>query len=74
MIENADYFVRLVDFPVGAGCNGMIMLNDDATYSVYLNARTSIDAQKKAMRHEYRHMVYGDMDGDKDIHTVEDNL
>ena len=67
IIEGVDYFVRMVDFPVGAGCNGMVILNDDDTYSVYINARTSADEQKKAMRHEYNHMINGDLYGDKNI-------
>ena len=71
MIEGADYFVRLVDFPLGVGTNGMVLLNDDGTYSVYLNARASADIQKKAMRHEYDHMANDDMYGDKDIRSIE---
>lgn len=60
-IEGIDYFVRLVDFPVGSGSNGMVMLNDDGTYSVYINARAGHHAKKKAMRHEYDHMANGDI-------------
>ena len=74
MIEGADYFVRLVDFPLGVGSNGMVLLNDDGTYSVYLNARASADIQKKAMRHEYDHMANDDMYGDKDIRSIEGAL
>ena len=74
MIEGADYFVRLVDFPLGVGSNGMLLLNDDGTYSVYLNARASADIQKKAMRHEYDHMANDDMYGDKDIRSIEGAL
>ena len=71
MIEGADYFVRIIDFPIGVGSNGMLLLNDDGTYSVYLNARASIDKQKKAMRHEYNHMANDDMYGDKSIRQIE---
>ena len=74
MIEGADFFVRLVDFPVGAGSNGMLILNSDGTYSVYLNARASADKIKKAMRHEYAHMANDDMYGDKEIRSCEANL
>ena len=74
MIEDADYFVRVVDFPKGCGCDGMVMLNDDGTYSVYLNARADSRAQKKAMRHEYDHMISGDLYGDKDIRDCEDAI
>ena len=71
MIEGVDYFVRLVDFPIGVGSCGMLLLNDDGTYSVYLDARASTDRQKKAMRHEYDHMANDDMYGDKDIRCIE---
>ena len=67
IIEGIDYFVRMVDFPVDAGCNGMIILNDDDTYSIYLNARTSADAQKRAFKHEYDHMINGDLHGDRNV-------
>ena len=71
MIENADYFVRLVPFPSAANCNGMVLLNDDGTYSVYLNSKASHSAIKKAMRHEYSHMANDDLYNDKDIGSIE---
>lgn len=74
MIEGADFFVRITDFPVGCGCDGMTVLNDDGTYSVYLNARTSREGQKKAMDHEYDHMAHDDMHGEKPIETLEEAL
>lgn len=74
MSEGVDYFVRVVDFPAGAGSNGMLLLNDDNTYSVYINARASREAQKKAMRHEFDHMARGDLFGDKDIAECEDAI
>ena len=74
LIEGADFFVRIVDFPVGAGCHGMVILNEDGTYSVYLDARVNTDTQKDAMRHEYDHMANDDMYGDKDIWELEEAL
>lgn len=71
MIEGADYFVRVIDFPKGVNRIGFVLLNSDGTYSVYLNARAS-EAQKiKAMRHEYNHMAHDDIYGDKDILAIE---
>lgn len=72
MIENADYFVRLIDFPADCGCNGALMLNDDGTYSVYINARASEAQKRKAMWHEYNHMANDDMYGDKSVEDIED--
>lgn len=70
MIEDADYFVYLVDFPT-CKCNGALALNDDGTYSVYINAKASDEQKKKAMRHEYDHMANDDMYGDQDILNIE---
>ena len=72
LIEGVDFFVRVLDFPVGVTSNGAVMLNDDDTYSVYLNARATYEAQRKAMRHEYNHMANGDLYGDKDIRDCEE--
>ena len=71
MIEGADYFVRVIDFPDGVNRVGFVLLNSDGTYSVYINARASAYAQKKAMRHEFNHMANDDLYGDKDIRTIE---
>lgn len=74
MIEGADFFVRLVDFPVGSGCNGMVILNEDGTYSVYINSRASEWQKRKAMRHEIDHMANDDLYGDSDITMIEHKL
>ena len=71
MIEGADYFVRVVEFPKGVNRIGFVLLNPDGTYSIYLNARASHAQKKKAMRHEMRHMANDDLYGDKDIRTIE---
>ena len=71
MIEGADYFVRVVEFPRGVNRIGFVLLNPDGTYSVYLNAKASSAQKKKAMRHELRHMVNDDLYGEKDIHAIE---
>lgn len=69
LIENADYFVRKVDIPTNNGA--LLALNEDGTYSVYINARLSAERQKKAMRHEYNHMANDDIYKDCPIEEVE---
>ena len=59
LIDGADFFVRLIDFPTCA-CGGMVMPNDDGTFSVYINARTSADQQQRAYRHEVSHIEHDD--------------
>ena len=71
MIENVDYFVRVIDFPKGVNRIGFVLLNEDGTYSVYINARASEAQKRKAMRHEISHMVDDDFYGDKDIRSIE---
>ena len=70
LIEGVDYFVRLVDFP-NCKCNGAVALNDDGTFSVYINSKASDAQKKKAMQHEICHMVDDDFYGDKDIRSIE---
>lgn len=55
---DGEYFVRVVDMPYGI--HGCVMLNDDGTHSVYINARDSVDRQRKAYKHELRHIINND--------------
>lgn len=71
MIEGIDYFVRLVPFPTGSGSDGMVLLNDDCTYSVYLNSKATVESRRKAMRHELKHMTSDDMYGEKSVAELE---
>jgi len=71
IIEGADYFVRIVDFPV-CSCGGMVTPNPDGTYTVYINSRLSHAQNKKSMRHELRHMEHDDFWRDEPIEDIED--
>ena len=71
LIEGADYFVRLVPFPENAKIHACTLLNDDGTYSVYLDSKTPSERKKRAMRHELNHMANDDMHGEKDIRSIE---
>lgn len=55
LLENADYFVRLVPFPPGA-IDGCVTPNDDGTFSVYLDSNVSREKQLKALGHELNHI------------------
>lgn len=59
LIENADFFVRVVDFPV-CSCGGCVMLNEDGTYTVLLNSRLSHQQNVDSMKHEKKHMEHDD--------------
>lgn len=69
-IDGADFFVRVVPFPVAIG--GMVMPNDDGTYSVYLNENVDDNRKRKAYRHELKHIVNGDFWNDLPITEIED--
>ena len=70
LIENADYFVHFVPFPV-LSTGGMIMPNDDGTFSIYINSRLSRERQIRALRHELRHIINGDFYNEKPIEQIE---
>lgn len=73
LLENEDYFVRLVPFPFGvSGVNGMVTTNDDGTYSIYINANASKEEQYVAYLHELRHIQNNDFYNGKPIAEIED--
>lgn len=47
-----DVIVRLLDLSVP----GVTVLDSDGNYNVYINARLSIEGQKKTLAHELRHI------------------
>ena len=69
-IENIDYFVHVVPFPV-LSVGGMVMPNDDGTFSIYINSRLSRERQKQALRHELKHITDGDFWNDRPIEQIE---
>lgn len=69
-MEGADYFVRVIPFPVGR-VGGMVTPNDDGTYSVYINANLNRERQLEAYEHEVRHIVNGDFYNEKTIREIE---
>lgn len=69
-IQDADYFVRVVPFPVNC-VGGMVTPNDDGTFSVYINSNLDYIHQKEAYRHEVKHIVNGDFYNDLPIAEIE---
>ena len=59
MIEGADFFIYPVDFPNTAN-KGAVMLNEDGTYSVYINSRYPACQWPGIAEHELRHVVRDD--------------
>ena len=68
LIENVDYFVRIVQFPTAAN-KAAVYLNDDGTYDIYLNSL--YPDLKEGYEHEVRHLLLDHFTSLKSIETVE---
>lgn len=62
--------MRLVDFPTCAA-GGALLLNDDGTYTVLLNARLSRQQNEESMAHELRHIQRGDLHSAAPVAIIE---
>lgn len=69
ILENCDYFIRLIHLPGSVG--GIVTPNNDGTYMMYLNEDHSGEELLDDYMHEYLHIENGDLDGDKNIRTIE---
>lgn len=70
ILENADYFIKFVDFPV-CSCGGVILLNKDGTYTILLNSRLSRQQNKDSLIHELNHIKNGDFYREIPIKQIE---
>ena len=71
LVENQDYFVRVVPFPVNS-VGGMVMPNPDGSFSIYINSNLSQERQKEALDHELDHIRNNDFYNGKPIQEIED--
>lgn len=62
MVHEEDIQLFYVDFPTKI--RGRTVANADGTYSVFINARLSYAMQRKAIKHELRHIRKGEVDSD----------
>ena len=69
MIENADYFVRLVPLPPQVG--GMVSPNEDGTFNVYLSEHKSREELIDDYIHEYEHIDNDDFYNGMPIEEIE---
>ena len=69
IIENADYFIRLLKLPGSVG--GIVTPNDDGTFSMYLNADHSGDMLLDDYIHELLHIARDDFYTGKPISEIE---
>lgn len=71
LVENQDYFVRVVPFPVNS-VGGMVTPNEDGSFSIYINSNLSQERQKEALDHELDHIRNNDFYNGKPIQEIED--
>lgn len=69
MIAPSGCSVRLIDLPYKVG--GIVAFDADGFASIYLNARWSREQQRKALRHEIRHINNDDIFNGKSIQEIE---
>ena len=70
-MDDADFFVRLVPFPLGR-IHGAVRPNPDGTFSMYIDSNAPPDVQQDAYWHEYQHIAFDDFYNDKAIEEIED--
>lgn len=71
LIEGSDYHVRVIPFP-NYTTGGMVMPNDDGSYSIYINALLPDARKRKALGHELEHIEDDDFYNGKPIEEIED--
>ena len=64
-----DCTVRLIDLPEAVGA--ILAVDEDGHNNVYVNARWGYNGQRRAYKHEMKHIVNDDMNNADDIRTVE---
>lgn len=69
ILEGADYFIRTVNMP--PAIHGSVCPNSDGTFSVYINARDSIERQREALDHEVKKHIAGDDFSKEDVCEIE---
>ena len=70
ILENADYFIRTVPMPPAV--HGSVCPNSDGTFSVYINARDSIERQREALDHEVKKHIANDDFTKDDVRDAEE--
>ena len=61
LISDCDYFVREIPFPRNVKVNGFLLLNEDGTYTIFLNSNASESQRRAAFLHELNHILCEDM-------------
>ena len=69
IIENADFIVRIVPLPDGV--HGCVSEDADGFCSIYINSKDGYHRQRKAYKHEKKHIEGNDFTK-LDVREIED--
>ena len=69
IIEDCDYFIRLVPLPGSVG--GVLTANNDGTYTMLLNEQHSNEMLLDDYAHELAHIEADDLYSEEPIHKIE---
>ena len=69
LIENCDYFIRIVKLPYGI--RGAVRPNPDGTFSIYINSRNTSEQEIAAKIHEIEHIMNDDFYNGEPIEKIE---
>lgn len=69
LLPECDFYVRMIDLP--SSVHGMTVINDDSTFSVYINSKLSSKQQEEAYIHEISHIVKNDFYNESSIEEIE---
>ena len=65
-----DVVVRYINLPMTV--RGIMVVDEDGNYNVYINSKLSSDRQRLALEHEMTHVQRGDFESFDDISDIED--
>lgn len=69
MYDRDNIFVRLTSLPTTI--NGFVRENPDQSYTVVINDRISLRAQRECYKHELKHIQRRDTEKDESVDAVE---
>ena len=70
LIEGIDYYIYKLNFDNRAN-PAIVVVNDDGTFSIYLNTLCTLDEQLEAIDHEFRHLVLDHFYEETNIEQIE---
>ena len=71
MLLNDDYNINVQIIDFGNSIQETVTINDDGSFSIFLNARLSYERRLEAYWHEMRHIQNQDFYGDMSVDEME---